>query len=201
MDYCNNEESIEGMRTILTDILTYCHNKCLNNEKIVLELSAEARQIFYDFKNWIEVQKLNNNIDGIIQSLNKLDGLALRYAGNYHAYISRKDNSTIITGQTMLLGIECAKCAHMFRRYVYDMNLLQAKLDAITIIDWIKRGNYKIIRSDGIYQNSPVRDRDRVCRAMDLLAENYYISQYIPSYGVRQAVFNPNLFSQHQISI
>ena len=201
MIYGNYEDAAEKMRSILSWILSDSYNRSLKNEKIVLELSTEAQDVFEDFKWWIEAQKLYNNIDGLIQSLYKLAGLALRYAGTYHAYISRKSNSRIITGKTMKIGIECAKCAHMYRNYIYNPNMLQAKMDAIAIVDWIFKGHYQRLRSDGIYQNSPVRDRDRVCRAMDLLAANNYIAQYVPSYGVRHCVVNPNLWNPQQLPL
>jgi len=172
-----NIESVSIFNNIIKKMIMENIEMSMNYKYYDIILDEQVSQLFRNYRNDIEMCKGNYDNEVILQTLNRLPGLAIRFATTLKAFSINSRYSRNLDETHFLSGMELANYSFYNKILICNPDELAAIEDAKKILKWAYENNYPDFTDREVAQRSPVRKMPRVHAALDLLERKQYLAQ------------------------
>ncbi len=181
--YQEPPESLSSLKPF-HDRITDCLNSSLSlNQRgchgiPTLEFSAEAKSLWISFFNQIELD-LTGKWSSIKDFASKAPENVARLAGLFHLFSGRESSVIEIEQIEQAIPIIIWHMEEARKILGYKETPSLEHQDAMQLLNWLKKKETIVITPREIQQLSPIRERDRRNRAIDILIKHNYLKHAI----------------------
>ncbi|WP_080939877.1 YfjI family protein [Chromobacterium violaceum] len=185
--YNHNPDGLNNFHYRINELLdqSVSNQGTRNNGSITITFNHEAQHHANEYLALIKLHsQAGGKLAGIKDYAAKMNRHFARLAGVFEYF---ETGSTQISLSTANCASQvCSWYANEYIRLFQEDTFHRMKSDSDTILNWIQRKRYRYIKKNDIRKYSPIRDKERINKALDKLAYDGAISifRYIKTWVV-----------------